>query len=303
MFAARVGEYVQRHGDDISEDEAQRNISGLLEGWKNAMHGREGVMSRHDGSELRSDELRLPKLPIEERSEETKSDPLMHVTPPQQADHAILSYHNLMWGFDSMVVSEDRESLRLHLSAEFVMIRALIEAASLAVWILGPDDSDTRITRSLRFRYSELRYSKKLAVEFAKMTGGETEEAAESQSKFVSGQIHDLRAMALRAGISWGKAKELVSPSLIAKEAGAYVPELGSALTFWYWSTASSIAHVEPANMQQLADIRFIGVDVRDQPIAHVDPSAVAIWNHLKVAHTLITVAHQLWNERAAAPN
>lgn len=45
----------------------------------------------------------------------------------------------------------------------------------------------------------------------------------------------------------------------------------------------------------------FIGVDVRDEPVAQVDPSAVAIWNHLKVAHDIITVAHALWNHRAAA--
>lgn len=52
--------------------------------------------------------------------------------------------------------------------------------------------------------------------------------------------------------------------------------------------------------MRELADMTFIGVDVRDQPVAQVEPSAVAIWNHLKVAHDIIAVAHALWNRRAA---
>jgi len=53
--------------------------------------------------------------------------------------------------------------------------------------------------------------------------------------------------------------------------------------------------------MNLFADMKFSGVDVRDEPIAHLEPSAVTIWKHLEVAHLVISVAHALWNRRAAA--
>jgi len=300
-FAGLVGAYIQRHGDDVSEEQAQQKIGGLLNGWKDAMHGRDGVMSREDGSDLRGDELRLPKLSIEKRSAATKTDPLWHVSPAHQADNGIQTFHNLMRAFDSMVLSEDRTQMRLHLSAEFVLIRALIEAANTAVWVLGPEDSDGRVARSLRLRHSELSYSRKLAIKFSELAGPDAQDALDAQDEFVSGQLTDLATMASDAGIEVSRVVKSVSPGTIASEAGVYVPDLGSALGYWYWSTASSIAHGEPANMRELADMTFIGVDVRDQPVAQVDPSAVAIWNHLKVAHDIIAVAHALWNRRAAA--
>lgn len=299
QLAALVGKYIQRQGTEVSESEAQSLISGLLESWKKQMGDRDGVMSRPDGSQLRFDELRVPSLPLKDRSVYTREEPPRNVSSAHQADHAIQNYHNLMRGFDEMVVSDDRESLRIHLSAEFVMIRALIEAASLATWILGPEDSDTRVARAMRFRHTELNYSKKLAVRFADLIGEAAEDEAKAQEEFVDGQIQDLRLVADRAGIAWGKVKPSANPGLIAEEAGAYVPGLGSALTYWYWSTASSIAHGEPDNMSQLSDVKFIGVDVRDQPVAHMEPSLVTIWNHLKAAHTMIETAHNLWNKRA----
>ncbi|MGK0721792.1 hypothetical protein [Leucobacter sp. W1478] len=299
QVADLVGKYIQRQGTEVSEDEAQGLISGLLESWKKQMGDRDGVMSRPDGSQLRYDELRVPKLLVEDRSIQTREDPPRNVSSAHQADHAIQTYHNLMRGFDEMVVSDDRETLRIHLSAEFVMIRALIEAASLAVWILGPEDSDMRVARAMRFRHTELNFSKKLAIKFAELDGVESEKEANAQEEFVNGQIQDLRLVADRAGISWGQVKRSANPGLIAEEAGSFVPGLSPALTYWYWSTASSIAHGEPDNMSQLSDITFIGVDVRDEPVAHMEPSLVTIWNHLKVAHTIIETAHVLWNKRA----
>ncbi|MFF0911850.1 hypothetical protein ACFWZW_14250 [Microbacterium enclense] len=314
-YAGLAGSFLQRHGDEDEEEAAQQRIGGLLSGWKRAMGERDGVMSREDGSDLREDELRLPTLQVSERSGATKDDPLTLVTPSQQADHAILVYHNLMRGLDSMIVSDDRSEMRLHLSAEFVMIRALIEAAGTALWVLGPNSSDERVLRSLRLRYTELTFSRKLAVTYADLAAlrpgananqlvAETtvKESLEAQEAFVDGQMEDLIKMASHAGIDRTKVTKAVSPSKIASDAGAYVPELGQAISYWYWSTASSVAHSEPSNIQTLADARFIGVDVRDRPIAHFEPSAVAIWNHLQAAHSMIEQAHQLWNQRAAAP-
>lgn len=299
-FAGLSGRYLQRHGDDVTEEQAQRKIAGFLNGWKEAMDGRDGVMSRVDGSDLRNDELRLPKLTLAERSSATKQDPLWHVTPSHQADHAILTFHNLMYGLDSMVLSDDRSRMRLHLSAEFVIIRALIEAASTAVWVLGPDDSDDRITHALRLRHNEIAYSRRLAIKFAELAGPGHEHALAAQEEFVDGQLQDLATMASKAGIDVSKATKPVAPGTIASESGTYVNGLSPALTYWYWSTASSVAHGEIANTSELADMKYIGVDVRDQPVAHIEPSAVSIWNHLKVAHELISEAHQLWNMRAA---
>lgn len=296
-----MGTYIQRHADEEGESRAQRLIGGALHGWMKSMWDRDGIMSREDGSDLRKDELRVPKLAFDRRSEATQDDPLTHVSPGQLADHAILTFHNLMRGLDSMMVSDDRETIRLHLSAEFVMIRALIEAASSAVWLLGPPSSDERITRSMRLRFTELDFSKKLTKEYNHLAASIDEGATAAQVEFVNGQLADLRQTARDAGISWSSVSKLIGLAKIVQGAAEYIPELSPAMAHWYWSTASSIAHAEQANMNQLADLKFVGVDVRDSPVAHAEPSAVSIWKHLEAALAMIACAHALWNARAAA--
>lgn len=297
-----VGSYIQRHADDEAEARAQRLIGGAMHGWKESMWDRDGVMSREDGSDLRGDELRLPKLSLDRRSEATRLDPLTHTSPGQLADHAILTFHNLMRGLDSLMISDDRETIRLHLSAEFVMIRALIEAAASAVWLLGPNSSDVRITRSMRLRFTEIDFSKRLATEYQRLANSTDDDATAAQVDFVNGQLADLRRTARDAGISWSSVSKLIGPAKIVQEAAEDVPDLGPAMAYWYWSTASSIAHAEHANMSQLADLKFIGVDFRNTPIAHAEPSAASIWKHLEAALTLVARAHELWNMRAASP-
>lgn len=303
MLAAAQGQYLQRQVDDASEARAQRKIAGLLNGWREAMGDRQGIMSRNDGSDLRGDELRVPLLPKERRSPHTRDHPPEHVTAPDQADHAIAMFHNLMVAFDAMVMNESRDRLRLHLTAEYVIIRALLEAATTALWILGPDDSNTRITRALRLRHDELKHSMNLAKNFAKFSNTLQDNAYLAQEEFVLGQIADLKTLATDAHVELSSVTKNVTPSIIAVEGGAYVPDLGGPLTYWYWSTASSLAHGEPANMRALSDMKFIGVDHRDSPVGHVEPSEASIFLHLEVAHQLITKAHDLWNSRARRPS
>jgi len=294
-----VGKYVQRHAEPVEEERAQRLIGGVLNGWKRDMWDRDGVMSRHDGSDLRNDERRLPRLPRDKRSAATLNDPLTHTTPSEVADHAILTFHNLMRGFDSMVMSDDRQELRLHLTAEFVMIRALIEAAGTAVWVLGPTGSDERITRSMRLRHSELNFAKRLTKQYNEHAEYVDDSATKAQMDFVNGQIADLKVMARAAGISWSAVSKDIGPAAVAAGAGEYVPELGKAMAFWYWSTASSVAHAEQGNTRELADLKFIGIDARDSPIAYAEPSAATIWKHLEAAIHMVNNAHRLWNLRA----
>ncbi|KJC65729.1 hypothetical protein [Agreia bicolorata] len=301
ILAARAGDYIQRQADEDAEEAAQGRIVGLLNGWRNAMADRDGAMARNDGSDLRLDELRVPKLAINRRSSETRDHPPEHVTAPEQADHAIGTYHNLMMGLDAMVVDDDRAGIKLHLTSEYVIVRALIEAATTALWILGPDDSDTRVERALRLRHDELMYSKNLAKNYARYSHALNGDEYRAQEKYVAGQVSDLKTLTADAGLDFARVIAKLSPSTIAAEGGVYVPELGGAMTYWYWSTASSLAHGEPSNTRTLSDMKLIGVDHRNAPIAHVEPSATSILQHLEAAHALITKAHQLWNERARA--
>jgi hypothetical protein len=295
-----AGRYFQQHGDDATESEAHDKVTMLLEGWRVAMGGLQRSMARADGSALRDDDLRVVKLTREQRSAFTKDDILSYVSPSQRADYAIGIFHNLMQALDHMLVNSERTEIRLHLSAEYVVIRALIEAATSALWILGPEVSDQRITNAFRLRYDELEYSKRLTRAYARHSGlDEARSAEEAQTSFVSGQLLDLELIAESTGISFEDVKKGASPSLVAAEGGGYVPELGAALTFWYWSTASSIAHGEPTNINMLSDMKLLGVDERDEPIAHVEPSSVSVYNHLQVALDLIQRAHELWNQRA----
>jgi hypothetical protein len=299
LISANMGRHIDRNVNEKDEARAQGQIAGLLNGWRHAMSGRTGIMSRNDGSDLRRDELRVPELSEDRRSSRTRDYPPEHVTAPSRADHAIGVYHNLMIAFDSMVMNESRDALRLHLTAEFVMIRALLETATTALWILGPDDSDTRVTRALRLRYDELKHSNNLAKNFANYSGDLEAEDYLTQKAFVDGQIEDLKVLAADMSVSVSRVTKDLTPSTIASEAGVYVPGLGGPLTYWFWSTASSLAHGEPANMRLLSDIKLIGVDVRDNLVGHVEPSAANIFLHLKASHDLISKAHELWNRRA----
>lgn len=297
------GDYFQRQGDPDAEEKAQGQIAGLLENWRTTMANRSGVMSREDGSDLRGDELRTPELNNSRRSAETQGQPLEFLTVPDQADHAIVAFHNLMNGLDAMMINDARDELLLHLTAEFVMIRALIEAATTALWLLGPQDSDTRVARALRLRHDELIHSLHLAKNYSTFAGTLGGEEYRAQEGFVKAQITDLETVAADAKVPWSTVKKSLTPSAIANEGGAFVPELGGPLTYWYWSTASSLAHGEPSNLRGLSDMKLIGVDHRNRPVAHVEPSAVSIYRHLKVALQLISKAHQLWNDRARGHN
>lgn len=303
-FAGMAGKYFQRHGNDESEDRARDDIGRLLEGWKKSMWGRDGVMARNDGSALREDELRVSSLRRAERSAATQEDALNYISPGMRADYAIGMYHNLMYGLDAMLLNDARTDLRLHLGAPYVHIRALIEAATTALWILGPASSDARILNTLRLRHDELNFSRRLADGYSKHAGvndKDAQDAAKEQGKFVDGQLADLETITRKAGLPYKSVQISASPGYVAAEGGMFAPKVGKALAFWYWSTASSIAHGEPNNINMLADMKFIGVDHRDQPVADVEPSAVSVWNHLSVANELITRAHALWNIRAKA--
>lgn len=82
FLAAAMGQYIQRQVNEDDEERAQRKIAGLLNGWREAMANREGIMSRNDGSDLRGDELRVPQLPRERRSRQTQEHPPEHITAP-----------------------------------------------------------------------------------------------------------------------------------------------------------------------------------------------------------------------------
>jgi hypothetical protein len=300
-FAGLAGSYFQRQGNDVTEQDASNRLGGLLNSWRDAHGKRDGVMLPGAGSALDDDEQRARPLPRSLRTEITKQHPLLYASPAHRADYAIGVYHNLMSGFDAMVFNDSRDTIRLHLSSEFVLIRALIEAASTAVWVLSPEDSSERLERTFRLLWEEVTYSGRLADGYARHadTVGQGEHAA--QTEFVSGQKTDLETMAVRASVSVSGLRKGAAPSVVAHEAGSVVAGLGGALTFWYWSTASSIAHGEPTNTNMLADMSLLGVDARDRPVAHVEPSAVAVWQHIRIAHELIEQAHQLWNLRARA--
>lgn len=299
-FAGMAGKYFQQHGDEAAEDKARDDIGRFLNGWKEAMWERSGIMPRADGSALRADELRVPTLPKMERTQVTQEDALSYLSSAMRADYALGHFENLMRALDAMLLNEDRTELRLHLAAPYVHIRALIEAATTALWILGPENSDDRVTHALRLRYDELTFSHRLAEKYATYAGDDDSlKARDAHVEFVSGQLQDLKTVTEKAGLSFKHVQEGAAPSLVAAEGGAFAPDVGKATAYWYWSTASSIAHGEPNNINMLADMKLVGVDERDAPVAHIDPSAVNVWLHLNVAYELVRAAHKLWNQRA----
>ncbi|MCF3105346.1 hypothetical protein IPZ58_27680 [Streptomyces roseoverticillatus] len=130
--------------------------------------------------------------------------------------------------------SAERASAVLHTHAQASLVRGVIENASRAMWLLGPDERLVRVQRRLALQVKEVKDSTKLHSRF-KTQPARSEEA----------RLAEVQRLALAAGAPSDTLKRfLTAPQYtkIVEEGGAY-SKLGGQLILTFWSACSSLAH------------------------------------------------------------
>lgn len=143
-------------GDDADEELAQRRLHHRLQMISELIKQREGKhwdLASPD-SELAEDDSVLAPFQI--------SHLVGHCLG--LAFDNIQATHALMMRLWEPGLEEKDQTVRIPMAAHYPMLRAAIEAAALAVWLLAPDDPYERRTRTLRSRWEDIVQDKLLIL-------------------------------------------------------------------------------------------------------------------------------------------
>ncbi|WP_433466497.1 hypothetical protein [Spirillospora sp. CA-128828] len=129
-----------------------------------------------------------------------------------------------------------RIEARIQTHAQSSLVRGAIENGARAVWLLGPKDRPTRVTRRLALQRKEVKGSYRMR-ELVNQPATRTKEEALTR-------VNDLLAAALgtTADEAHQKLKQAPTYSLIVREAGD-LAGIGADLAEVVWSGCSSLAH------------------------------------------------------------
>ena len=100
------------------------------------------------------------------------------LTVPVQLSHAVgyaisVAVDNLK---ALIALLETKDGLVIYQVAQYPLLRSAIESAAVAVWLLGPEDRQTRILRLLKVRMDEVIYDQALIKRMAADHEGDTHE-------------------------------------------------------------------------------------------------------------------------------
>jgi hypothetical protein len=178
--------------------------------WAQRLDGDGSGFQVRPGSELHADDLVLGDYA------------LSHAAWSALA-HAVDHLHMLRTGVDNGATA--------HPFAPYTLLRAAIENAATAVWLLTPDVQKERVTRRLRKAAADINMSEQIK-KLIEQPGPRTRRE----------RIADLRAIAAAQGIESGVALERIGFGEIVQLAGAEV-ECGAVLAQVMWHAGSGIAH------------------------------------------------------------
>ncbi|MBG0831618.1 hypothetical protein HS041_28205 [Planomonospora sp. ID67723] len=122
----------------------------------------------------------------------------------------------------------------LHLFAQFTLVRAVIENAACAVWLLGPDDPLTRISRRLALQVKQVKNTDNLYTVLG-----------HQHDKTLHEREEEVRDAGVRAGVPKEQVKKtLKAPdySVIVQEAAAFT-SLPPDTAELAWRGCSGLAH------------------------------------------------------------
>ncbi|MGW8526977.1 hypothetical protein [Nocardiopsis sp. NPDC055824] len=163
--------------------------------------------------------------------------------------------------------SNGQQVVNLYLQGQFSLVRGALENAARAVWILGPDERTTRVSRRLALKRKEYSNLKTLRSE-----EGQPDPDDDKRRLAKVSQADQ------RVGVS--SEADYPSYRKIMKEAGRLIPGFGEMAAFSAWSRCSGLAHGDETalvNLETTAPPSWEGVGE-----VQVDPSvrtlSLVVW-------------------------
>jgi hypothetical protein len=211
-------------------------------------------------------------------------------THPFQTSHA--AWHALSHAVDPLhcLRSVLRDAHTIHMYAPYALVRAALENASAAVWLLHPSSRTERITRRLRLCALDVRSGERAL----RRIGG-------SRLRPENERLDELRAIAAHAGADAGAAVRRVTYGEVVEEAGAALAS-GSPATAFVWSLCSGITHGDFWTTINAAQ----HVELPGAPAGMVSMKITADVEKLKFATTVAVhmtmLGWRLYDERSRAP-
>ena len=150
----------------------------------------------------------------------------------------------------------DEEQLEHRVTAHFPLLRAALESASTALWLLRPDVQRDRIIRLLQLRTTDIDYDLTLIKAAAKLADLSTPQGRSASQAAIRGgvarrkrHVHQMAKIAEAEGIS---ADEYVrgapGHSVIVEQATDY-PDLNGKYASTVWRLISGLTHPSPLRM------------------------------------------------------
>lgn len=210
-------------------------------------------------------------------------------THPFQTSHAV--WHALSHAVDPLncLRSVLRDAGAIHMYAPYSLIRAALENASAAAWMLHPASRAERVIRRLRFAALDVRSGKRAIRLLDTTVRPETE------------RLDELRDIARRAGLDAAAAVRHVAYGEIVEEAGKALSPDSQAVLF-VWRLCSGITHGDLWTTLNAAE----RVELPGAPAGMVSLKITANVEKLKFAASIAThmtkLGWRLYDERSRAP-
>lgn len=209
---------------------------------------------------------------------------------PFETSHA--AWHALSHAIDPLhcLRSVLRDAHAIHMYAPYALIRAALENASAAVWLLHPRSRTERITRRLRFAALDVRSGDR-AIRLID----------DSAVRTARERVDELRDLARRVGANADDAVRHVGYREIVEAAGTALAP-GSPATVFVWSLCSGITHGDFWTTLNAAE----RVELPGAPAGMVSLKITADVEKLRfatdVAVNMTMLGWRLHDERSRAP-
>ncbi|MCX5215804.1 hypothetical protein OG689_42390 [Kitasatospora sp. NBC_00240] len=186
----------------------------------------------------------------------------------------------------------NRIEVPIHTHAQFTLIRAALENAARAVWLLGPTTRLDRVKRRLALQYADYLNGEK----WSPLLGQSANPAA-------AGRRQQIDALLIAAGVPEAEVRRTrQGPTYkdIVRSAGELTP-LGADRVHLFWSVCSSLAHGDLSGTLMTLDREITNTD-GGIALAQLNGSVQAMSAMAKTALEMAGRGFDLYVVRAAAP-
>jgi hypothetical protein len=215
---------------------------------------------------------------------------------PYQLSHS--AWHALTISVDHLrclraaLVCEQGErhaNIRLFTNGQASLVRGVIDSAARAVWMLGPDDRETRIARRLRLEYAEIGHS----IRMHELVNREPNRTREERQRRI-------REIAIAAGVPAEEVRQRVNGDQMLREAGEII-DFEADLAEFTWRACSSLAHGDIGGTLGFAD-REVVARFGDGNVFRFTGSIGVLFLCTRTATVMTNAGFHLYAQRAASP-